>query len=717
MAKDAKRRKTTTDIALDYARLGWKVFPCGTDKKPLTKNGLKDATTNPKAIKEMYSQLAHPNIGIRTGKGSNLVVVDVDKRSGGLETLQQLEAEYGKIETRRVRTGGGGLHLYFVYPKKGTVKSGAGKGGRGIDIKADGGYVIAPPSVHQSGGRYKWIDGEGVAELPDWLLKRIRGKAKSPKLQKGKKVVSEGTRNSTLFDVCIKLAYKGLTQQQMISLAREENKTYDPPMEEKEVRKLVENCWKCAHSTKEITKGMSDVSNSEEFAVFLQGRYRYCYSFKKWGHYDGIRLDFSTDEQGQIVEAAKQFAHQLFQRVAECTDPEQRDILYTRAKRAEADAGIQAMIRLVRSDPTVKVRADELDTDPHLANCLNGTINLKTGILQPHDPADLITKLMPVEYPAELGCKAELDPRKIKTWLRCLKEWMCGDQDNIDYLQRLGGYLLTGDTYARVFPAWHGSGKNGKSTFLDTLAGIMGSYADIAPRTLLEITKMEQHPAEMMDLKGMRFVLASEPKKSIVLDVGKIKSFTGDKWGKGRGMHKEWERFVYTHKMVLATNPKPIIRETTDAIWDRLHLMHWKFRVSEAKEDHRLLQKLEKEWPHILVWLVVGSVEWTNGKGHLVATDAIRENTRQFREDSDVLGDFCKEVLVFGRPKDRVSRVALYDAYTTWALQNNTPQRFWISKKRFEEYFQDKLARAYREYEGSSRECWLKVSVKPPIWK
>lgn len=146
------------NIALEYALKGIAIFPVAPDKSPLTKHGHKDATTDANTITGWWKRFPDAGIGIPTGSASGFDVLDVDARSGGLESLQQLEEEIGPLpDTPTVRTGGGGLHFYFEHRPFQRSKIGSLKG---IDLKADGGYVIAPPSMHASGRRYEWLDGK-----------------------------------------------------------------------------------------------------------------------------------------------------------------------------------------------------------------------------------------------------------------------------------------------------------------------------------------------------------------------------------------------------------------------------------------------------------------------------------------------------------------------------------------------------------------------------
>ena len=163
------------DAVLDYARCGWGVFPvyevrdgkcaCGAancshpGKHPRARHGVKDATTDERVIRTWWRRWPNANIGIATGRHSGLVVVDIDPRNGGDKNLEILEDRHGRLpRTLEVISGGGGRHLYFRVPRTGppirTVPTLDGLSG--LELKADGGLIVAPPSRHQTGRRYRW---------------------------------------------------------------------------------------------------------------------------------------------------------------------------------------------------------------------------------------------------------------------------------------------------------------------------------------------------------------------------------------------------------------------------------------------------------------------------------------------------------------------------------------------------------------------------------
>jgi putative DNA primase/helicase len=181
---------TLLEAALSYARRAWPVFPlhtpggrrcsCGkpacrdVGKHPRTPNGLLDATTDETQVHRWWRQEHEANIGLRTGPESGILVVDAEV-GAGLDVLQAWQEENGLLPpTPMVRTGGGGAHIYLAYPASGTIRNSVKKIAPSIDIRGAGGYVVAPPSQHESRDHYAWLDELRMpAPAPPWLLAKI----------------------------------------------------------------------------------------------------------------------------------------------------------------------------------------------------------------------------------------------------------------------------------------------------------------------------------------------------------------------------------------------------------------------------------------------------------------------------------------------------------------------------------------------------------------
>lgn len=245
--------------ALDYAERGLPVFPvwpikdgkCSCrevkcerpGKHPigdLARKGRNSATTDPETIKRWWGKCPDANIGIPTGPESGLVVVDVDPRNGGDQSFQKLPGIMPLTPT--VHTGGGGEHYFFLHPGNGQkIKSKPELGGfPGIDQKGNGGYIVAPPSNHVSGGSYSWKvspDSTPLATIPDWLINLLT-QDKVPCRQSGEKVggkLPEGKRNSTLASLAGTMRRRGMSQEAIEAALLAENNMCSPKFTDAEV--------------------------------------------------------------------------------------------------------------------------------------------------------------------------------------------------------------------------------------------------------------------------------------------------------------------------------------------------------------------------------------------------------------------------------------------------------------------------------------------------
>jgi bifunctional DNA primase/polymerase-like protein/uncharacterized protein DUF3987/primase-like protein len=231
------------DAALRYAQRGWPVLPVSGCKVPLIPDWPNRATTEPATIREWFKEeISGAGIGIVTGPPSGLVVLDVDGPRGEA-ALTDLEEQHGKLPpTYAVRTGGGGRHLYFAYPADQVVRNSAGVIGLGLDIRAGGGFVVAPPSVHQSGNRYLQVmNGRSdPAALPDWFLKMICGRpGPKPAPSNGTRKICEGQRNVELTSLAGTMRKRGMAPEAIEAALLAENQTRcDPPLAEREVRRI-----------------------------------------------------------------------------------------------------------------------------------------------------------------------------------------------------------------------------------------------------------------------------------------------------------------------------------------------------------------------------------------------------------------------------------------------------------------------------------------------
>lgn len=239
--------------AMSYAKAGLAVFPLEErGKKPRTKNGCKDATTDAAQVKAWWQQWPNANIGIATGKKSGGIFVidlDIDENKGldGYHALQDWERENGSFPDSWMSiTGRGGYHLYFKSDTE--IKNRAGIID-GIDVRGEGGYVVAPPSIHSNGRRYEWEYSPEEYELVE-ADEAVKAFLNQKSDEQGKtfimpEQVEQGNRNDILFKVACALQEKGMSDVAILNAVMAENQERcKPPLDEKEVRILVNSALK-----------------------------------------------------------------------------------------------------------------------------------------------------------------------------------------------------------------------------------------------------------------------------------------------------------------------------------------------------------------------------------------------------------------------------------------------------------------------------------------
>ncbi len=238
----------TLTAALDYAQAGWAVFPADERKRPRTAHGLHDATTERAEIEGWWRRWPDANVAIRTGPESGLLVLDVDGDEGA-DTLHDLEGSHGAMPlTASVSTPRGGEHYYPRLNGR-RIANSAGKLGPGVDVRGDGGYVLAPPSIGANGRRYELDERAPLADPPAWLLELIQnGPARATSPPIGEEI-PEGQRNETLASVAGTMRRRGLDGTAILAALRETNRLRcRPPLSESEVE-AIQRASRATHRT------------------------------------------------------------------------------------------------------------------------------------------------------------------------------------------------------------------------------------------------------------------------------------------------------------------------------------------------------------------------------------------------------------------------------------------------------------------------------------
>jgi putative DNA primase/helicase len=264
-----------------------------------------------------------------------------------------------------------------------------------------------------------------------------------------------------------------------------------------------------------------------------------------------------------------------------------------------------------------------------------------------------------------------------KLWIEFLNV-VLPDADLRAFVRRLVGYSLTGSTREHILPFLYGTGANGKSVFLNTIAALLGTdYGIKAPADLLLAKRNESHPTELADLHGKRFVACIEAEDGRRLAESLVKELTGGDRIRARRMREDFWEFNATHKLWLAANHKPQVRGTDHGIWRRIKLLPFVVTIPDDRQDKALPDKLLGELPGILNWALHGCLEWQ--RDGLGEPPAVRAATAEYRNEMDVLGDFLNECCVVASGC-QANTTTLYEAYKTWADEHGERQ---ITSQRF----------------------------------
>jgi putative DNA primase/helicase len=348
--------------------------------------------------------------------------------------------------------------------------------------------------------------------------------------------------------------------------------------------------------------------------------------------------------------------------------------------RTSESAGHLACIARI-AQPWMTARPGDFDADPMKINLQNWTLEFGTDPasghpafrLLPFDRADRITKIAAVSYDAEAVCPlydgflAKVQP----------------EPEMRAFLHAWGGYNLTGDISAQKFVLNYGEGANGKSTWTDTVAWLMGDYSRTCGiETFIDQGRQRKGgdaTPDLAALAGRRMVRTSEPERGAKFSDGLIKALTGGEPMNVRELNLGFFEMIVTFKVTCSANIKPQIG-TDHGIKRRVRLVPWDVTIPDAEQDDQLAAKLKAEASGILNHLIAGCLHWL--RDGLPEPQAIIEATREYQDENDPLGRFVR-LCVVPRPGSRVQSTPLYDlfvAWTRWAGEQNSSGKAWSQK-------------------------------------
>jgi putative DNA primase/helicase len=323
-------------------------------------------------------------------------------------------------------------------------------------------------------------------------------------------------------------------------------------------------------------------------------------------------------------------------------------------RRCESAAGIAGVLEIAAALPQFAATVRNLDADPYLLNVANGTIDLRTGELRPHAPADRITKVARAAYTADAPTRA---------WTAFLAR-VLPDDDVRAYVQRVAGVALLGKVIEHVLPILTGTGANGKSTFYKALCFALGDYAGTAEPDLF-MHRPTAHPTGEMDLLGRRLIVVSESERDRRLAEATMKRLTGGDPIRARRMRQDFIEFEPSHLPLLITNHLPKVSGDDPAIWRRLRVIPFAVEIPAEERDEHLDDRLQAEADAILTWAVDGWADYRR-RGGLDDPAVVVVATAAYQKASDAVARFIDDMCLTASPANRATTAVLFEAWERW---------------------------------------------------
>jgi putative DNA primase/helicase len=339
----------------------------------------------------------------------------------------------------------------------------------------------------------------------------------------------------------------------------------------------------------------TDTGNAERLVKLANGDLRFCFDWKKWLHWDGRR--WSIEVSGAAMRLSKRVARDFLRIAAGCENEAIRKSYTEWGQKSEKVERRKAMVELAKTEDGIPIAPAQMDQNPLLLNCPNGTLDLAKFELRSHRREDHLTKLCPTKYMPDAQC-----PEFQKFLSRVLP-----DPELQQYMQRFFGLSLTGDISEQALQVGVGDGLNGKSTLYCAFLDVLGDgYAIQVSTEMLLATDRDSHPTDLADLFGTRLAIGTETPKGRSLNETRVKLLTGGEPIRARRMREDHWQFIPTHKLVIVTNYMPKVSLDSYAMVRRLHVVPFEVRIPASEIDKRLPQKLRAEREGILAWGVHG---------------------------------------------------------------------------------------------------------------
>jgi putative DNA primase/helicase len=442
---------------------------------------------------------------------------------------------------------------------------------------------------------------------------------------------------------------------------------------------------------------MTDLGNAERLVAYHGDAIRWDIARKCWRVWDGKR--WAADSALRVNTLAADTARNIRKEAAAAPRGDDKNdlglALFGWAVKSESRDRLAAMIEVAKSRPGIAIAADQFDADPWALNVANGTIDLKTGTLRPHDRAALMTKLAPVEYHPGTRCER---------WERFLSDATGNDAPVIRFLQSVAGYTLTGDTSEEKLFLIYGPEASGKTTFLESLRACLGEYARTIQTDLLTRQRESRGGGaaspELAALVGARLAAGSEMEQGREIAEAVAKNITGGEPITARHLYAELFDFIPQFKLWLALNHCPKVSADDGAIWRRILRIGFEHTVAPERRDKTLKPYLRDPnggGPAVLAWAVQGCLQWQNAG--LTVPPAVVTSTAAYRTESDPLAAFIEDALTFN-PGAWATWADIWRTYCEHADEMGTAERYRVAPKRLQDRLKSYDCKSERRFTG-----------------
>lgn len=698
--------------ALAYAEIGWPVLPLHTPvdggcscrnqdcksvgKHPRTRNGRDDATTDATTIKKWWSQWPSANIGILTGTESGIISLDIDGPAG------EAYIEARELPDTAEQITGRGRQNIFRRPSEPTKsKTGLFGPDSKIDVKADGGYIVAPPSLHYTGKNYTWelssnpLEGQEIAPAPAWLLDMIvEASGKKPAAAPVSSEIKNHTRNATLTSLAGSMRHRGLEPSEILPALLEVNRRCVPPLEKSEVEGIAHGIARYAPadlpdepSIMEAAQSLTPESPTEEIDAIIAAatktlgavaRQRVYATIKKnallplYAIKQGAASNFEEDEPDQLVLARKVIEKYGAENIL-CTDGNiyqwKPGGVWMQAQDREVKGRVHEVVEELADVTQNRVGGvlDILKTevfrprhawneDSDLINFQNVVLRIgRTGAtLEPHSREFYHNVQIPIKYDPDAP-----EPKHLHAFLHSI--WP-DDPESIGTLQEFFGYYLTSDTRQQKILMPVGPKRSGKGTLARLAMKLFGNH-NVCNPTL----KSLQTQFGLQPLIDKTLAIISDARLGGQVDhqtiVERLLSISGeDSLSIPRKYLEDYTTKLSTRFMVFS-NELPRLADASGALASRVIIL--KMNTSFlGREDHDLDTKLASELPSILNWAIEGLYR-LKGRGYFIQPQSAREAIEELNDLGSPISAFIRDTCVI-QPGAEVPCSELYQAWRQW---------------------------------------------------